>query len=113
MIAFGIGCVLAIAFFTGRILSEIKDLKYEIYLLRNAILALLAKEKTKGFIEVNCIEIINNSAPIVLKVKKQIALKPEFILGFADNHIAIKGCQEITLKVEETYEEINQKIKQV
>lgn len=47
MIAFGIGCVLAIAFFTGRILSEIKDLKYEIYLLRNAILALLAKEKTK------------------------------------------------------------------
>ena len=66
----------------------------------------------KGFIEVNCIEIINNSAPIVIKQEKQIALKPEFILGFADNYIAIKGCQEITLKVEETYEEIKQKIKE-
>ena len=66
----------------------------------------------KGFIEVNCIQIINNSAPMITEEEHQIALKPEFILGFKDNYIFIKGCQEITLKVEETYEEIKQKIKE-
>ena len=41
---FAIGCVLVIAFYIGKILVDIKDIKQEIKLLRNAIFE-LQKEK--------------------------------------------------------------------
>jgi uncharacterized membrane protein YciS (DUF1049 family) len=46
MMGFAIGCVLVITFYIGKILVDIKEMKYEIKLLRNAIFE-LQKQKEK------------------------------------------------------------------
>ena len=43
---FAIGCILGITFYIGKILADIKDIKQEIKLLRNAIFE-LQKQKEK------------------------------------------------------------------